>query len=90
MADYFKTNIHITTSGYFTEPPLRCAIDVVGMERLMFSVDYPFSPNTKGRGYLDTLRQTLSDQDIERLAHGNAERLLRLGKPGEQALASTF
>ena len=56
MADYFKTNIHVTTSGYFSKPPLTCALDVLGIDRLMFSVDYPFSPNTNGRAYLESLK----------------------------------
>ncbi|RXH54521.1 amidohydrolase 2 [Granulicella sibirica] len=78
VAEYFKTNIHITTSGYFTQPPLRCALDVVGIDRTMFSIDYPFSPNTHGRKYLDELAGMLAPEDLASLAHGNAERLLRL------------
>jgi uncharacterized protein len=78
VADYFRSNVHITTSGYFSQPPLRCALDVVGIDRLMFSVDYPFSPNTRGRAFLDSLQQTMSPEDIASLTHGNAERLLKL------------
>jgi predicted TIM-barrel fold metal-dependent hydrolase len=78
VAEYFKTNIHMTTSGYFTLPPLKCALDVVGIERMMFSVDYPFSPNTKGRDYLKEIEGVLSAEDLERLAYGNAARLLGL------------
>jgi predicted TIM-barrel fold metal-dependent hydrolase len=78
VAGYFKSNIHITTSGYFTLPPLRCAVDVVGIDRLMFSVDYPFSPNTNGRGLLDAVSTKLTPADFAALSHGNADRLLRL------------
>jgi predicted TIM-barrel fold metal-dependent hydrolase len=78
VADYFQTNLHITTSGYFTLPPLRCALDVVGIERLLFSVDYPFSPNTHGQTFLETVPALLGPEDIAKLASGNAERLLRL------------
>jgi predicted TIM-barrel fold metal-dependent hydrolase len=78
VAAYFQSNIHITTSGYFTQPPLRCAMDVVGIDRLLFSVDYPFSANTRGRQYLDSLAETLSEPDLSALAHGNADRLLKL------------
>ncbi|SNT30151.1 hypothetical protein SAMN05421770_10750 [Granulicella rosea] len=77
-AEYFQTNIHLTTSGYFTQPPLRCALDVVGIDRLMFSVDYPFSPNTHGRQFLTDAAGTLSAEDMAKLTHGNAERLLKL------------
>ena len=48
VAAYFQSNIHLTTSGYFTAPPLRCALEVVGIDRLQFSIDYPYSPNTRG------------------------------------------
>jgi predicted TIM-barrel fold metal-dependent hydrolase len=80
VADYFQTNIHLTTSGYFTQPPLRCALDVVGIDRLMFSVDYPFSPTTKGRAYLAELEPTFSSEDFGKLTHRNAETLLRLAQ----------
>jgi predicted TIM-barrel fold metal-dependent hydrolase len=57
---------------------LRCAQDVVGLRRLLFSVDYPFSPNTRGRAFLDSLTDMLSTEELAALAHGNAESLLRL------------
>ena len=78
VASYFKTNIHLTTSGYFTQPPLRCALDVVGIDRMMFSIDYPFSPNTRGREFLEGLKGTLSDDELAGLTHRNAERLLKI------------
>jgi predicted TIM-barrel fold metal-dependent hydrolase len=78
VADYFKTNLHLTTSGYFTQPPLQCAIEVVGLDRIMFSVDYPFSPNTRGREFLDGLKGVLSAEGMEKLTHGNAENLLKI------------
>jgi predicted TIM-barrel fold metal-dependent hydrolase len=80
VADYFQTNIHVTTSGYFTLPPLQCAIDVIGINRLLFSVDYPFSPTAHGRSYLDALAKSFNPDDLAKLAHGNADRLLKLGR----------
>jgi predicted TIM-barrel fold metal-dependent hydrolase len=78
VAAYFQSNIHVTTSGYFTQPPLKCALDVIGIDRMLFSVDYPFSPNTNGRAYLDSLKTLLSEDDLARLTHTNAEQLLKL------------
>ena len=86
VADYFQSNIHITTSGYFTLPPLRCALDVVSIDRLMFSIDYPFSANSNGRTYLDGVSKDLSSEDLAKLTHRNAERLLKL-KVAEQSSA---
>jgi predicted TIM-barrel fold metal-dependent hydrolase len=76
VADYFSTNIHITTSGYFTLPPFQCALDVAGIDRLMFSVDYPFSPNTIGRDFLDAL--PIGPDDMAKLTHANAEAFFKL------------
>jgi uncharacterized protein len=78
VADYFQSNIHLTTSGYFTQPPLRCALDVVGIDRIMFSIDYPFSPTTNGRDYLVELQNSVSPEDLAKLTHQNAEALLKL------------
>ncbi len=78
VADYFQSNIHCTTSGYFTLPPLQCAIEVIGIDRLLFSVDYPYSPNTRGRAFLDSLSNVLGPGDSAKLTHRNAEHLLRL------------
>jgi predicted TIM-barrel fold metal-dependent hydrolase len=76
VADYFHQNIHVTTSGYFTQPPFQCALEVCGIDRLMFSVDYPFSPNTRGRDFLKDVK--LSQEDMEKFTHTNAEKLLKL------------
>lgn len=76
-AKYFQTNIHITTSGLFTLPPLELAMEVLGIDRIMFSIDYPYSGNDVGRAFLDSL--TLREEDMEKLTHKNAERLLKLG-----------
>lgn len=73
---YFQTNIHITTSGLFTYPPLRLALEVLGVDRVLFSIDYPYSGNDIGRAFLDSL--TLPPADFEKLTHLNAERLLKL------------
>jgi predicted TIM-barrel fold metal-dependent hydrolase len=72
VADYFQSNVHCTTSGYFTLPPLRCALEVVGIDRLLFSVDYPYSPNARGRALLDNLPDILGAEDIAKLTHRNA------------------
>jgi predicted TIM-barrel fold metal-dependent hydrolase len=77
MAEYFHGNVHITTSGLFTAPPLYLALEVVGADRIIFSVDYPYSSNEQGRAFLDAL--SLAPVDFEKITHGNAERLLKIG-----------
>lgn len=76
ILDYFRSNFYVTTSGYFTAPPFECAVSVLGVDRILFSVDYPFSANKTGRAFLDSL--PVSGVDKEKIAHGNAERLLKV------------
>ena len=68
--------VYVTTSGFFTLPPFMAALATFGIDRLMFSIDYPYSSNKQGRTFLDSL--TLAPEDIAKLAHGNADRLLKL------------
>jgi len=42
----------------------------------MYSVDYPYAANERGRAFLEKL--SLAPADLARLAHGNADRLLGL------------
>ena len=76
VTETFLQQVHVTTSGYFTKPPFDCAREVLGLNRLLYSVDYPFSPNTKGRDFLASLN--LSEADLTQLVQTNAERLLNL------------
>lgn len=69
-------NVHITTSAYTTVAPLQCALTVLGADRIMFSVDHPFADSTRGTEFLEAA--PLSPADREKIAHGNAERLLKL------------
>jgi uncharacterized protein len=68
--------VWITTSGIFSEPPFLAALMTFGIDRIMFSVDYPYAPNAKGRGFLDRL--SLATADMARLTHRNADALLNL------------
>ena len=68
--------VWLTTSGIFSEPPFLTALHTFGIERIMFSVDYPYSPNARGRAFLDRL--SLAPADMIKLTHGNADALLKL------------
>ena len=76
VADTFKQQFHVTTSGYFTVPPFQCAREVLGLDRLMYSVDYPFSPNTHGAEYLQQL--PLNDGEMAAFRGERAAALLKL------------
>jgi predicted TIM-barrel fold metal-dependent hydrolase len=76
VAEYMRENVHITTSGFFSVPPLLNALLELGADRILFAVDYPYSPNDRGVAFLDAM--PVSAADREKIAHGNAERLFGL------------
>jgi len=76
VVETLREQVSITTSGIFTLPPLMVAIDTFGIDNVMFSVDYPFSTNEQGKTFLDSI--PLPAEQLLKIAHGNADRLLKL------------
>jgi len=68
--------VWLTTSGFFTMVPFMAALMTFGVDRILFSVDYPFASNARARAFLDAL--PVSAADRAKIAHGNADRLMRL------------
>jgi predicted TIM-barrel fold metal-dependent hydrolase len=68
--------VWITTSGIFDQPPFIAALQTFGIDRIMFSVDYPFAPDAAGRRFLNNV--ALAPADKKKLAHGTADALLKL------------
>jgi predicted TIM-barrel fold metal-dependent hydrolase len=68
--------VWITTSGIFSQPPFVAALQTFGIDRIMFSVDYPFAPDARGRDFLNEV--ALAPADMAKLCHGNADALLKL------------
>jgi 2,3-dihydroxybenzoate decarboxylase len=76
VREYFCEHFHITTSGNFSFPALQCCILEMGIDRIMFSVDWPWDTNVEGVQFIENLH--LCREDKEKLLHGNAERLLKM------------
>lgn len=74
--DHFCAHFHITTSGFFSTPALQCCMTELGVDRIMFSVDYPFVANKPGVDWLLNLQ--VNAEDLNKIASGNARRLLKL------------
>jgi predicted TIM-barrel fold metal-dependent hydrolase len=76
IRDYFRENFWVTTSGYFYDGPFQLTREAFGDDRVMFSVDYPFADNRRGREWFDRL--ALESELREKIGHGTADRLLKL------------
>lgn len=76
VRNYFLDHFSITTAGVFSTPELVCTASVVGFDNMLFSVDYPFESNEEGVRWFESV--PIADSDKRKLAHLNAERLLKL------------
>jgi 2,3-dihydroxybenzoate decarboxylase len=74
--DTFSRHFHITTSGFFSDPALLLCVQEMGIDRILFAVDYPFEANAPGPAWL--ARVPLCDEDKAKIASGNAKRLLKM------------
>lgn len=77
VLDYLRENVSYTPSGMFSRRYLAWTIDLVGVDRILFSTDYPYIPTVGAGASRAFLEQTplLSDDDKHKIAHGNWERL---------------
>jgi predicted TIM-barrel fold metal-dependent hydrolase len=73
---YLTENLVITCSGNFSTGAFLCSLLELGIDNILFSVDWPYESNKVGVNFLNNL--PLSAADKEKFAHGNAERLLKL------------
>jgi predicted TIM-barrel fold metal-dependent hydrolase len=73
---YLKDNMIVTTSGNWYEPAFVCTLLALGVDNILFAIDWPYEANTAGMDFFDKL--SISDDDKEKIAHRNAERLLKM------------
>jgi gamma-resorcylate decarboxylase len=76
LGDYFRENFFLTTSGNFRTPSLENAIAEIGVDRILFSADYPFENIADAANWFD--KCAISDADREKIGHRNAARLFGL------------
>jgi 2,3-dihydroxybenzoate decarboxylase len=75
---YIKRNIAIKTSGVCSDISLRCAMEAMGSDRVMFSVDYPFEKTDTAVRFLDGAN--LAEIDRVKVASENAKRIFHLDR----------
>lgn len=76
ISAYLRTNFHYTFSGFNFAPVFLTLLLEMGVDRIMFSADHPYASMATARSFLDRL--PVSPADREKIAHGNAETLLRM------------
>ena len=72
-SEYLRSNFYVTTSGNFSPPAFACTLEVIGADRVMFSVDYPMDDNRAGAEFVaaypmdDAVRRKVSSENAIRL-----------------------
>ena len=75
-SEYFLQNFYSTTSGMFWYPPLQCAVEACGADRILFAVDYPYESIVDASTFIDTA--PISEAERAKICYENAERLLKV------------
>ena len=76
LTEYLRKNIYFTTSGWFSNDALKYLIKKVGIDRIMFSIDYPYEKQNIACEWLDNVPLSLKDR--EKIAYKNAKRILKI------------
>ena len=76
ISEYYKEHVYITPSGIMSNDQLEYMVKVMGADHVMYAIDYPYMKPDNVYGFL--MDSTLSDEEKELIAHGNAERILHL------------
>jgi predicted TIM-barrel fold metal-dependent hydrolase len=75
FVEYLRQNLYVTASGMFSHAYLQRSIDIIGVDRILFSTDYPYQyrPGGEARRFLD--QAALDEQGKAKFAHANWDRL---------------
>ena len=75
--DIFTRNFWIATSGFFSTPALLCCVMEMGVDRILFAVDWPFVDESKpGVDWMAGV--PLSSEDKIKILSGNAKKLFKM------------
>lgn len=75
----WNENIWITTSGMFTVTPFATLLRSISVDKILYSIDYPFEDNKDGQGFLAKLEKSglVNNDDMQKICFKNAEKLLK-------------
>lgn len=80
-ATAFRENFWITTSGTNWSPAVRSGQEILGADRVLFAVDYPFENEDEAVAQAAAIPMSLTDAAL--FFHRNAERVFKLQPVGD-------
>jgi 2,3-dihydroxybenzoate decarboxylase len=78
VADYFRENFVLTTSGNFSTSALVQSVAEIGVERVLWSADYPFEDISDAAEWFDAA--PIGEEDRRKIGRDNALKLFKLKK----------
>jgi 2,3-dihydroxybenzoate decarboxylase len=75
-SDYFRENIYCTNSGVAWAPPIRFMQEVLGVDRVLYAMDYPYQYEPSEVVALDNM--DMPDADKKKFFQTNSERVFKL------------
>jgi predicted TIM-barrel fold metal-dependent hydrolase len=76
LSEYLRKNIYVTTSGWFSNDALEYVIKKMGIERVLFSIDYPYEDQDIACEWMDNVPLSLKDK--KKIAYENTAKLLKI------------
>ena len=76
IAEYFQQNFVVTTSGVEDPLALRYTIDKIGIDNVLWAIDYPYQPMKPAVDFIEAFECTEAERHA--LCHGNAERIFHI------------
>lgn len=78
VSHYFRNNIWITTSGVAWAPAIKFCQDVLGPDRVLYAMDYPYQVSAEEVASYDAL--DIPPEHKKMLMQDNAEHVFRIGR----------
>ena len=75
-SDYLKENFIITNSGVAWEPAIKFTQSVIGVDRVMYAMDYPYQYAVDEVTVMDNMQ--MSDEDKKKFFQTNAQRVFKI------------
>lgn len=72
----YREHVYVSPSGMLTLPHFQFIYTLMGAERILYSIDYPYQSLDGARAFIENLPISYAEKAL--IAHGNAERLLGL------------
>ena len=80
ISETLRKHVWVTLSGFFTIPPLKCAIDTFGIDHICWSVDYPYVQYAidYGKNFIKSMSDMMTTDELHAIMYKNALSIMHL------------